>query len=230
VPPFGESKPFQRAPVGGGSQYDGNFSPDGHWLAYFSDETGQPGSLRRSISGAGWKIPDSHGGGWIVRSEPEFTGQFFTGIAASAFTLNRDTRGTSIQVGARHNDQFPTQGVAFLLRSTRFEHSPADPDHHPLEYGSNKLSIGYDRFAGALQHPDDCLIEPDSHLLHDLRSVHVGAYRIKSDTRLRIPHLGLKKRRDESSYHLTEWFSLLFLANEFYSFSELNEVTFQGSL
>jgi len=63
LPPFGESKPFQRAPVGGGSQYDGNFSPDGHWLAYFSDETGQPGSLRRSISGAGWKIPDSHGGG-----------------------------------------------------------------------------------------------------------------------------------------------------------------------
>jgi hypothetical protein len=30
------------APVVGGNQYDGNFSPDGHWLAYFSDETGQP--------------------------------------------------------------------------------------------------------------------------------------------------------------------------------------------
>lgn len=58
----------------------------------------------------------------------------------------------------------------------------------------------------------------------------VRAYRIKSDTRLRIPHLCLKKRRDESSYHLTEWFSLLLLANELYSFSDLGEVTFQGSL
>jgi hypothetical protein len=187
-------------------------------------------STSRSFPGAGWKIPDSHGGGWIVHSEPEFTGQFFTGIAAGAFTLNQDTRGTSIQVGARHNDQFPTQGVAFLLGSTRFEHSPAGPDHHPVEYGSNKLWIGRDRFAGALQHPDDCLIEPDYLLLHDLRFIHVGALRIKSDTRLRIPHLGLKKGRDESSYHLTEWFSLLFLANEFYSFSDLSEVTFQGSL
>jgi Tol biopolymer transport system component len=36
------TKPLQCAPVVGGSQYDGNFSPDGHWLAYFSDETGQP--------------------------------------------------------------------------------------------------------------------------------------------------------------------------------------------
>ena len=35
-------RPFQCAPVVGGSQYDGNFSPDGHWLAYFPDETGQP--------------------------------------------------------------------------------------------------------------------------------------------------------------------------------------------
>jgi hypothetical protein len=42
LPLLGEGKPFQCAPVVGGSQYDGNFSPDGHWLAYFSDGTGQP--------------------------------------------------------------------------------------------------------------------------------------------------------------------------------------------
>jgi Tol biopolymer transport system component len=28
--------------VVGGSQHDGNFSPDGHWLVYFPDETQQP--------------------------------------------------------------------------------------------------------------------------------------------------------------------------------------------
>ena len=42
LPLFGERKPFQCAPVVSGSQYDGNFSPDGHWLVYFSDETQQP--------------------------------------------------------------------------------------------------------------------------------------------------------------------------------------------
>lgn len=42
LPLFGERKPFQCAPVVGSCQNDGNFSPDGHWLAYFSDETGQP--------------------------------------------------------------------------------------------------------------------------------------------------------------------------------------------
>ena len=96
----------------GGSQYDGNFSPDGHWLAYFPDETGPPEVYVVPFSGAGSKIPDSHGGGWSVRSEPEFAGQFFTGLAASAFTLNRETRGTNIQVRARYNDQFATQSVA----------------------------------------------------------------------------------------------------------------------
>jgi dipeptidyl aminopeptidase/acylaminoacyl peptidase len=37
LPLFGEKKPFQPAPVAG-SQFDGNFSPDGHWLAYFSSQ------------------------------------------------------------------------------------------------------------------------------------------------------------------------------------------------
>jgi Tol biopolymer transport system component len=42
LPLFGDRKPFQAVPIVGGNQYDGNFSPDGHWLAYFSDESGQP--------------------------------------------------------------------------------------------------------------------------------------------------------------------------------------------
>jgi Tol biopolymer transport system component len=42
LPLFGDKKPFQPGPVISGDQFDGNFSPDGHWLAYFSDETGQP--------------------------------------------------------------------------------------------------------------------------------------------------------------------------------------------
>jgi hypothetical protein len=39
LPLFGDRKPFQVAEVGA-SQYDGNFSPDGHWLAYFPTNPG----------------------------------------------------------------------------------------------------------------------------------------------------------------------------------------------
>jgi hypothetical protein len=73
-------------------------------------------------------------------------------------------------------------------------------------------------------------MEPSSHLLRDLRSVHVGAYGIESNTRLRIPHFGLKERGDESSRYFTKCFTLLFLANEFDSCCDVGEVTFQGSL
>jgi len=67
LPLFGDKKPFQCTPVVGGNQYDGNFSPDGHWLAYFSDETGQPEVYVVPFPGPGGKYQISHGGGWIVR-------------------------------------------------------------------------------------------------------------------------------------------------------------------
>ncbi len=66
LPLFGDKKPFQPAPVAG-NQYDGNFSPDGRWLAYFSDETGQPEVYVVPFPGPGGKYQISHGGGWVVR-------------------------------------------------------------------------------------------------------------------------------------------------------------------
>ncbi|MEY2413317.1 MAG: eukaryotic-like serine/threonine-protein kinase [Acidobacteriaceae bacterium] len=68
LPLFGDRKPFAPAPIAAGDQYDGNFSPDGHWLAYFSDETGQPEVYVVSFPGPhGGKYQISHGGGWLVR-------------------------------------------------------------------------------------------------------------------------------------------------------------------
>ena len=67
LPLFGDRKPFQCAPVVGGNQYDGNFSPDGHWLAYFSDETGEPEVYVVPFPGPGGKYQISQSGGWIVR-------------------------------------------------------------------------------------------------------------------------------------------------------------------
>ena len=66
VPMFGDRKPFQVAPVGA-SQYDGNFSPDGHWLAYFSYESGRPEVYVVPFPGPGGKYQISRAGGWNLR-------------------------------------------------------------------------------------------------------------------------------------------------------------------
>jgi serine/threonine protein kinase len=66
VPLFGDRKPFQVAPVGA-SQYDGNFSPDGHWLAYFSYESGRPEVYVVPFPGPGGKYQISRAGGWNLR-------------------------------------------------------------------------------------------------------------------------------------------------------------------
>jgi Tol biopolymer transport system component len=67
LPLFGDRKLFQCALELGGNQYDGNYSPDGHWLAYFSDETGQPEVYIVPFPGPGGKYQISQGGGWLVR-------------------------------------------------------------------------------------------------------------------------------------------------------------------
>jgi hypothetical protein len=66
VPLFGDRKPFQVAPVGA-AQYDGNFSPDGHWLAYFSYESGRPEVYVVPFPGPGGKYQISRAGGWNLR-------------------------------------------------------------------------------------------------------------------------------------------------------------------
>jgi Tol biopolymer transport system component len=66
LPLFGDKKPFEPAPLAAGGQYDGLFSPDGHWLAYFSDETDQPEVYVVPFPGPGGKYQISNGGGWQV--------------------------------------------------------------------------------------------------------------------------------------------------------------------
>lgn len=66
LPLFGDRKPFQAASATA-SQFDGNFSPDGHWLAYFSFETGRPEVFVVPFPGPGGKYQISNGGGWNLR-------------------------------------------------------------------------------------------------------------------------------------------------------------------
>ena len=99
LPLFGDKKPFQCAPVVGGNQYDGNFSPDGHWLAYFSDETGQPEVYVVPFPGPGGKYQISHGGGWIVRWDKKGD-LFFLSIGNQLMKAELNLTGQSLQVKA----------------------------------------------------------------------------------------------------------------------------------
>ncbi len=66
LPLSGDRKPFQVAPSPA-PQYDGNFSPDGHWFAYFSEDSGRPEVYVVPFPGPGGKYQVSTGGGWLVR-------------------------------------------------------------------------------------------------------------------------------------------------------------------
>jgi serine/threonine protein kinase len=67
VPVAGDQKPFQPVPVSV-SQYSGVFSPDGHWLAYFSYESGGlPEVYVVQFPGPGAKYQISQNGGWSPR-------------------------------------------------------------------------------------------------------------------------------------------------------------------
>ena len=59
----GEPEPYLTSPFG---EVDGSFSPDGRWIAYRSNETGNSEIYVRSTEGPGkWQISD--GGGWQPR-------------------------------------------------------------------------------------------------------------------------------------------------------------------
>jgi eukaryotic-like serine/threonine-protein kinase len=101
LPLFGDRKPFQCAPSIAGNQYDGNFSPDGHWLAYFSDETGQPEVYVVPFPGPGGKYQISQNGGWLVRWDKK--GDLFfltTGNQVTKAELNLGPQ--SLQVKSLH--------------------------------------------------------------------------------------------------------------------------------
>ncbi|MGH9717485.1 MAG: protein kinase domain-containing protein, partial [Candidatus Acidiferrales bacterium] len=62
----GSKRLFEPAAVNA-AQYDGNFSPDGHWLAYFSYETGSPEVFVVPFPATGAKYQISQTSGWAVR-------------------------------------------------------------------------------------------------------------------------------------------------------------------
>ena len=101
LPLFGDRKPFQYTPGVAGNQYDGNFSPDGHWLAYFSDETGRLEVYVVPFPGPGGKYQISQEGGRQLRWDKK--GDLFfltTGNQLMKAELNLNAQ--SLQVRSLH--------------------------------------------------------------------------------------------------------------------------------
>jgi len=100
LPLSGDRKPFRAAPVSA-SQYDGHFSPDGRWLAYFSYETGRPEVYVVPFPGPGGKFQISQNGGWLVRWDKEGHLYFLT-MGNRLMEADLKTIGGAVTVKALH--------------------------------------------------------------------------------------------------------------------------------
>jgi len=100
LPLFGDHKPFQVASVAA-PQFDGSFSPDGHWLAYFSYETGRPEVYVVPFPGPGGKYQISHAGGWLVRWSKK-NQLFFLTTGNQLMEADLSLTPQSLQVNALH--------------------------------------------------------------------------------------------------------------------------------
>ncbi len=98
VPLTGDKKPFRTSP-GDASQFDGNFSPDGKWIAYFSYETGRPEVFVAPFPGPGGKYQISHDGGWLVRWSHK-NQLFFVSTGDRLMEADLDLNGSHLEVKA----------------------------------------------------------------------------------------------------------------------------------
>jgi len=102
LPLFGDRKPFAYINAPGNQQY-AQFSPDGHWVAYSSDESGQLEIYVAPFpwTGAKWQV--SNGGGFLPRWRRDGKEIFFLRMgSASTFAADVNGHGSSFEVGAMH--------------------------------------------------------------------------------------------------------------------------------
>jgi serine/threonine protein kinase/Tol biopolymer transport system component len=100
LPLFGARKPFQPAPVSA-FQFDGRFSPNGHWLAYFSYETGRPEVYVVPFPGPGGKFQISQNGGWNVHWDKKGH-LYFETMGNRLMEADLGFSGGAVQVKALH--------------------------------------------------------------------------------------------------------------------------------
>jgi eukaryotic-like serine/threonine-protein kinase len=99
LPLFGERKPY-RFLQGGFNVGQGQFSPDGRWMAYSSDESGKPEVYVTRFPGAGTKWQISQAGGTSPRWRRDGKELFYLAPDADLMLAEVDGSGTIFQVGA----------------------------------------------------------------------------------------------------------------------------------
>jgi Tol biopolymer transport system component len=97
LPVAGDRKPFRMAPESA-DEYDGRFSPDGRWFAYFSYESGRP-EVYVILPGPGGKFQISQNGGYNVQWDDKGRLYFLT-MGNRLMEADLTMRGASLQVNA----------------------------------------------------------------------------------------------------------------------------------
>jgi dipeptidyl aminopeptidase/acylaminoacyl peptidase len=98
VPLAGDRTPFQEVPSGADA-YDGRFSPDGRWFAYFSYESGRPEVYVVPFPGPGGKFQISQNGGYNVQWDDKGHLYFLT-MGNRLMEADLTMGGASLQVNA----------------------------------------------------------------------------------------------------------------------------------
>lgn len=94
------SRPVQIAPSRF-DQFDGDFSPNGHWLAYFSYISGRLENYIVPFPGPDGRYQVSQNGGWMDRWDKK-NQLFFINMANQLMEADLKIQGTSLQITAIH--------------------------------------------------------------------------------------------------------------------------------
>jgi eukaryotic-like serine/threonine-protein kinase len=99
LPLFGDRKPvpFLQTPF---NEYDGQFSPDGRWVAYVSDESGKDEVYVTPFPGPGGKWQISTAGGTFPRWRRDSTEIFYLAPDNKLMAAAVNGKGSSFEVGA----------------------------------------------------------------------------------------------------------------------------------
>jgi len=81
-------------------EFSAKFSPDGRWVTYASNESGQYEIYAAAFPGPGGKRQISTGGGWFPRWREDEKEIFYAGLSGMLMAAEVSAKGASIEVGA----------------------------------------------------------------------------------------------------------------------------------
>ena len=87
------------------SEWDAHFSPDGHWLAYVSNESGRPEVYIAPFPGPGGKWQVSTAGGILPRWRRDGRELFYVALDNQLMAAEIKLVGSTVHVGARSEER-----------------------------------------------------------------------------------------------------------------------------